>query len=151
MSAGWPEVDGDDRAGRRGDGGRRPRRVEGQRVRLDVDQHRRRAGVDHDRDGGEEGEARHDDLVAGADLAGAPRGGERVGAARDAHAVLDLAVAGELRLEGADVGAEEEVHALEDGVELAAEGLPDRKVAGPEVDGTQAKSAPRRRSSVRSA
>ena len=77
--------------------------------RLDVDEHRRRAGVADRRDRRDEGERDGDDLVARADAGREQRQVQRAGAGVDGDRVLGAAVGGELALEAGDLLAKDEL------------------------------------------
>ena len=87
------------------------RRVHREGAGIDVDEHRRRAGVADRRHGRDEGERHGDHLVARADAGGEQRQVQRAGAGVDADAVRRAAVGGELLLEGRDLAAEGELAA----------------------------------------
>ena len=89
----------------------------------------------HDRlRGGDEAVGDGDHFVAGPDAAGAQGQIERVGPRRHPDGVLDAAVGGELRLEGPDVGAEEELHPVERVEERDQDFALDGAVLGFEID-----------------
>ena len=119
------QVDDDDCLcpGRQGRPHRLLRHAEG--LGVDVAEDGPRARRRNRLDAGIEGERRDDDLVAGADAERAQRDGERVSAVGHADCVAGAAVGGELLLEGADLGAEDEhpgVHDASDGsVDLGAQ------------------------------
>ena len=89
------------------------RRIHGERARLDVDEHRRRAGVADRRHRRHEGERNGDHFVAGADAGRQQRQMERAGAGVDGDGVLGAAVGGEIALEGGDILAEHELRAVQ--------------------------------------
>ena len=86
--------------------------VEGGRV--DVHEDRRAAGVVHGAGGGEEGEGRGDDLVAGLEVECHQREQQRVGAGGAADGVPGVAEPGHVRLEGRNLGAHDELLPLDD-------------------------------------
>ena len=89
---------------RRADGGR----IEVERRGIDVAEERPRTEARDDTGRREERERRRDDLVAGADVERHQRQQQRIGARRQAEAVLRLRVLGDLRLELGDAGPEDE-------------------------------------------
>lgn len=95
-------------------------------VGIRIHQHGRGPSLDDRLDGRDERHGRRDDLVAGADARGAEPDRQRVGAARGADAVQSTTVAGELALEGSDLGAANESavlhHAVDRSLDLACEG-----------------------------
>ena len=89
------------------------RGIERHPLRIDVGEHRPRAGH-HDRQRRvRRRERRGDHLVAGADPERAERDGERIGAGADADRVRRGAGRGELALEGVELGPEHEPAALQ--------------------------------------
>ena len=78
------------------------------RIGIDVDRHRRRAHRADRLGRRDERVGRHDHLVARADLQGAQRERERLGAGGHADREIGLAVGGEVLLEGLDVVAQRE-------------------------------------------
>ena len=128
------EVHGHDRARAVGDERARGGRVERERVALDVGEHGHGARV-HDRlDRREERVRGRDHLVARADAAREQRREQRVGAVRDAEAVSRAAVGGELLLERHGVGPVEQLHPVEDRLELAEHLLLHRGEGGAQID-----------------
>ena len=111
------EVNGDHRPRGRRDRVVQPRRIQAARALVDVDEDRPRPR-EHDRlERREERERHGDHLVARADAERAQGEQQRVGAARDAHAVLRAAVGGELLLEGGQLGAQDEAAGGRDAAE----------------------------------
>ena len=116
MSAGLAvEVDRQDRLGARRDGGLDVGRVDRERRRVDVDEHRRGAAVVDGRHGGDERVRRRDDLVAGADAGGQQRQvqGAGAGVGRRWRARTSQYGANSAS-KPATSGAEDELRALED-------------------------------------
>ena len=94
------EMNRDDGAGSRRDGRFQLRRIERERARVNVHQHRRRAAQLDGRDRGD-GRVRHgDDLVARPHAAGAQRQVKRLSAAAHADAKAHADIVRELALEG---------------------------------------------------
>src|SRR6185312_16210511 len=86
----------------------------GERDRIDVDEHRARAGVADRRDGGDEGERHGDHFVAVADAGGEQREMQGAGAGVHGDAVIGGVERGELALEQLDFLAEDVLAAVED-------------------------------------
>ena len=96
--------------------------VEVVRLRIVIDQYGHRPHLGDRQGGGDERVGRKDHLVAGADVEGPQRQGQRVESGAHAHAVLDPAELGELLLEGAHLFTEHEgvagQHGLDGRVDL---------------------------------
>ena len=115
-------------------------RVHREAARLDVDQHRHRAGPLDRGDGRDRGVRYREDQVAGADAAGAQRQFDRVGAAADADRVRRPEPGAKAGLERLDLATENVLaageHARYRGIDLvllleiagARVGLRDRRV-----------------------
>ena len=97
-----------DRLGLRGDRRADLGRVDAVGLRVAVHEHRRRARVRDGRGGGDERVGGDDDFVARPDAQSLQRQEQRLGAVRDADAVLRAAVGRELRLERLHLIAEDE-------------------------------------------
>ena len=109
-------------------------RIDVERHRVDVGEHRRRASP-RDRLGRRvEGERRTDDLVAGADLHRVEHEHERVGAVRDADRPLRAEVGGGLFLERVEVRPPDELAAVEHLAEACLEFGDQRLVLGMDVN-----------------
>jgi hypothetical protein len=95
------------------------------RLGVDVAEDRTRTGGRDRLGAGVERERGHDDLVARADAERAQPDGQRIGPVRHPDRVLGRAVAGELALEGLDLGTENELaavdHARDRGIDLGAQ------------------------------
>ena len=108
------DVDGQDRRRARRDRGRRGRRVEVQRARVDVGEDRPRALVDRGVRARDERERRRDDLVAVAHADRAQREVQAGGAARDRARVRDAEARRERLLERGHARAERQLAGAQD-------------------------------------
>ena len=99
------EIDGDDGARGRSDGGFDAGEVEVAGDGVDVDEHGLGADIEDDVAGGDPGERRGNDLVARADAGDAQRDFHRAGAGVEHAHGAAAAILGEFRLEGLHVGA----------------------------------------------
>jgi hypothetical protein len=102
------EVDRHDRSRARRDSRLNGGGVDEQRVGQHVDEAGPGADRAHRLGGGDKGVRRHDHLVTGPDPEAGEDQLERVGAVGHPHALLRLAVLGERRLEGRDLGSTDE-------------------------------------------
>ena len=84
-------------------------------LRVDIGEHRPRAGVDHRLGGGEEADPGDDHLVSGSDPERPQGDRQRLGAVGDADAVAPADEGGELGLERLHLGAEDVAPRLEHG------------------------------------
>ena len=109
-------------------------RVDVERRRVDVREHRRRADAGDRLRGRVEREGRADHLVAAPDAHRLEREDERVGPVRDAERVRYAEVRGRLALEGLDLGPEDEAARLEDLCEPLLELRDERRVLRLDVD-----------------
>jgi hypothetical protein len=128
------EMDGNDGAGAGRDAAGDFGGIEAEGAGMDVGEDDLRAALVDALGGGDVGEGRGDDFVAGADVEGAEGEGEGVGAGVDADAVAGAGVGGDLGFEGGDVRAEDVVAggegAFNGGEQLVFEGV----VLGGEVE-----------------
>ncbi len=108
------QVDDEDGAGARRDLVLDLERVEVVGERVDVAEDGAGAGAADGAGGGEEGEGGQDDLVAGAEVQGVQGQRQGVGAGAAADAVGDAAIAGQLVLQGGDLGSEDDLSGGED-------------------------------------
>ena len=129
------QMDRDDRPRLRRDGAFESCRVEVQGFGLDVDEDGRGAGAPDGAGGREERVRRGDDLVARPDSQGHQGQEQGVGARGAPDGEGGLAVAGGLRLELRDLGAEDEVLALDDAPDRAIDLVADAQVLRLEVEG----------------
>jgi len=128
------EMHRDDRLRLRGDRGRDRGGIDQHGAFVDVDEDGARVGVKDRLHGREEGLRDGDDLIAGGDTAGADRELQCVGAGAHADPVLGSDVGGKLLIERPDVGADGELHALEDIVDRLPYLVADGRVLGAQVD-----------------
>ncbi len=118
------QMNGEDGAGARGDGGFQLSGVQVVGAGIDVDVNGRGAGVADGGDGGVESVGDGDDLIAGADARGEQGEVQGAGAGVDADGVGDLAIGGEFFFEGGDGRAEDEVVVVENGADGGVDLLP---------------------------
>ncbi len=111
------EADGQDGFGAGRDLGRDQGWVEVAGGGLDVAEDGGGADQDDDLGGGDEGEGGGDDFVAGADAEGHEADEQGFGAAGDGDAVLGTSVGGQAGFQLADLGAEDVVAVVEDGMQ----------------------------------
>ena len=128
------EVHRHDRLRPRRDAGCDVGRIEVQRDRVDVGEHRGRARAGDRLGGRVERERRADHLVAGADAHRLEREHERVGAVGDADRMGHVEVRRRLALERLDLGPEDEATRLEDLAETLFELRDERRVLRLDVD-----------------
>ena len=130
----------------------RARRRHAERLRVDVAEHRSRAGQRDRLRRGVERERRHDDLVAGPHPHRAKSERDRVRPVRHPDRVPGAHVGRELGLEGADLGTEDEAAAVDHlrqlGVDLGPQRLQGRRVS---KEGPKPSPPPSRRSASASA
>ena len=118
--------------GRDGGFDRLGRHVE--RIGVDVGKPRRAARVVDRAGGGEEGEGRRDDFIAGLQVHGLEGKQERIGPGGAGDSLPRLTEAGDLLFELADFGAHDEALALDDGHHGGEDGVLDAAVLGDEVE-----------------
>jgi hypothetical protein len=123
-----------DRLGARRDGGFEQTRVEVVGARVDVHEHRLRAGKRDHLAGRNEGERRRDHFVAAADAVRHQGDQQRVGAARRADAMLDADVLGELALQLLVFRAENELPMIQHRLHAPVHGFADTLVLSLEID-----------------